>query len=133
MATRKTKVLLAKMGLDGHDTGIRVLAEALRDAGMEVVYLGPHNPSERVVRAAVEEDVQVIGLGFHCFDHMVHTPRLMEGLRREGAARRVLVVLGGIIPQEDEPRLREIGVARVFGPGSPTRDIVDYIAANAPA
>ncbi len=133
MAAGRTRVLLAKMGLDGHDTGIRVLAEALRDAGMEVVYLGPHNPSERVVRAAVEEDVQVIGLGFHCFDHMVHTPKLMEGLRQRGAAKRVLVVLGGIIPREDEPRLQEMGVARVFGPGSPTREIVDYIATHAPA
>ncbi|MDP6782935.1 MAG: cobalamin-dependent protein [Dehalococcoidia bacterium] len=132
MAAKRTRVLLAKMGLDAHDTGIRVLAEALRDAGMEVVYLGPHNPAERVARAAVEEDVQVIGLGFHCFDHLVHTPLLMKGLRQQGASRKVLVVLGGVIPQEDYPRLQEIGVARVFGPGSLTHDIVDYIATNAP-
>ena len=133
MSHRRIKVLLAKVGLDGHDTGIRVLAQALRDAGMEVLYLGPHNPPEQVVRAAVEEDVQVIGLGFHCFDHLVHTPRVMEGLRQQGAGRRFLVVLGGIIPREDEPRLQEMGVARVFGPGSPTGDIVAYIASHAPA
>ncbi|MDP6100732.1 MAG: cobalamin-dependent protein [Dehalococcoidia bacterium] len=132
MPAKRIRVLLAKMGLDAHDTGIRVLAEALRDSGMEVVYLGPHNPAERVARAAVEEDVQVIGLGFHCFDHLVHTPLLMNGLHKKDASRKVLVVLGGVIPQEDYPRLQEIGVARVFGPGSLTHDIIEYITANAP-
>jgi methylmalonyl-CoA mutase C-terminal domain/subunit len=123
---RKIRVLVAKPGLDGHDRGAKVVARALRDAGMEVVYTGIRQTPEMIVEAALQEDVDVIGLSILSGAHMALFPRIMQLLREQGM-EHVLVVAGGIIPDEDVPRLREIGIAAVFGPGTSTRDIIHFI------
>ena len=125
MAERRIRVLIAKMGLDGHDTGAKVVARMLKDAGMEVIYLGPHNLAEDIVRAARDEDVDVIGLSFLAGQHLVNTAKLMRMLRAQESG--CLVVVGGIIPQEDCVRLRALGVAGVFGPGATAPEIVACI------
>jgi methylmalonyl-CoA mutase C-terminal domain/subunit len=123
---RKIRVLVAKPGLDGHDRGAKVVASAFRDAGMEVVYTGLHQTPEMIVEAAIQEDVDVVGLSILSGAHMVLFPRIVELLRERGAADR-LVVAGGIIPQEDVDELKKAGVTEVFGPGTPTTEIVEYI------
>ncbi len=123
---RKIRVLVAKPGLDGHDRGAKVVARALRDAGMEVVYTGIRQTPEMIVEAALQEDVDVIGLSILSGAHMALFPRIMQLLREQGM-EHVLVVAGGIIPDEDVPRLKEIGIAAVFGPGTSTRDIIRFI------
>jgi methylmalonyl-CoA mutase C-terminal domain/subunit len=126
---RKIRVVIAKPGLDGHDRGAKVIARALRDAGMEVIYTGLRQTPEQVVSAALQEDADAIGLSILSGAHMHICPRLMELLRVQGMDD-VLVVVGGIIPDVDIPKLREIGVRGVFLPGTPMQDIIDFISAN---
>lgn len=120
------RVLVAKPGLDGHDRGAKVIARALRDAGMEVIYTGLRQTPEMIVNAALQEDVQVIGLSILSGAHNVLVPRILE-LLREKRMTDVLVVLGGIIPDEDAEALKRQGVAEVFQPGAPLAGIIDFI------
>ena len=126
----KIRVVIAKPGLDGHDRGARVIARALRDAGMEVIYTGLRQTPEQIVNAALQEDADVIGLSILSGAHMHICPRIMTLLGEQGL-RDVLVVVGGIIPDVDIPTLREIGVRGIFLPGTPMRDVVDFVRANA--
>ncbi|MCF2136737.1 MAG: cobalamin B12-binding domain-containing protein [Candidatus Thorarchaeota archaeon] len=125
-SSRKIRVLVAKPGLDGHDRGAKVVARALRDAGMEVIYTGLRQTPEMIVRAAVDESVDVIGLSILSGAHMALFPRIMELLREEGADD-IIVIGGGIIPEDDVPELKKAGIAEVFGPGTPLNEIVDFI------
>ena len=126
---RKIRVVIAKPGLDGHDRGAKVIARALRDAGMEVIYTGLRQTPEQIVAAALQEDADAIGLSILSGAHMHICPRLMELLRERGL-QDVLVVVGGIIPDVDIPRLRDAGVKGIFLPGTPMQEIIDFIAAN---
>jgi methylmalonyl-CoA mutase C-terminal domain/subunit len=126
---KKIRVLLAKPGLDGHDRGVKVVARALRDAGMEVIYTGLHQTPEQIVNAAIQEDVNVVGLSILSGAHLTLFPRVMELLREN--KMDVLVVGGGIIPEEDIPKLKEIGIAGIFGPGTRLEDIISFIRENA--
>ncbi len=123
---RKLRVMVAKPGLDGHDRGAKVIARALRDAGMEVIYTGLRQTPEQVVEAAVQEDVDVLGLSMLSGAHNTIVPKIMAGLREQGADD-ITVVVGGIIPTEDEEKLKEMGVAGVFGPGASLQSIVEFI------
>jgi len=125
-SSRKIRVLIAKPGLDGHDRGAKVVARALRDAGMEVIYTGLRQTPEMIVRAAIDESVDVIGLSILSGAHMALFPRIMELLRKEGADD-ILVIGGGIIPEDDVPELKKAGIAEIFGPGTPLNEIVEYI------
>jgi methylmalonyl-CoA mutase C-terminal domain/subunit len=126
---RKIRVLAAKPGLDGHDRGVKVIAAALRDAGMEVIYTGLRQTPEQIVAAAMQEDVDVIALSVLSGAHDYLFPRVMELVKDKGLDD-VLVLGGGIIPEEDVPALKDVGIAEIFGPGTPTTQIVDYIKAN---
>lgn len=126
MTERKIRVLIAKPGLDGHDRGAKVVARALRDAGMEVIYTGIRQTPEMIAEAALQEDVDVVGLSILSGAHMTLFPRIMELLADRGMDD-VLVVVGGIIPDDDIPAIGEIGIAGVFGPGTSTQDIVKFI------
>jgi methylmalonyl-CoA mutase C-terminal domain/subunit len=126
VAEKRIRVLVAKPGLDGHDRGAKVVAMALRDAGMEVIYTGIKQTPEQIVRAAIQEDVDVVGLSCLSGAHNTLFPKVVKLLKDQGAGD-VLVTGGGIIPDEDVPYLKEQGVDRVFGPGTSTRDIVEYI------
>ncbi|MBM4392347.1 MAG: cobalamin B12-binding domain-containing protein [Deltaproteobacteria bacterium] len=126
---RRIRVLVAKPGLDGHDRGAKVVARGLRDAGMEVIYTGLHRTPEQIVRAAVDEDADVVGLSVLSGAHDRLLPEVVAGLRAMGRGD-ALVLAGGIIPEADLPALRSAGVAMVFGPGTPMADIVAYIRAN---
>ncbi len=128
---QKIRVLIAKPGLDGHDRGAKVVARALRDAGMEVVYAGLRQTPEMIVEAALQEDVDVIGLSILSGAHLALFARITELMRQRGLDR-VLLVAGGIIPDEDVPAVKAMGFDAVFGPGASTHDIVDYIRAHAP-
>src|SRR5205085_294536 len=128
----KIRVVIAKPGLDGHDRGAKVIARALRDAGMEVIYTGLRQTPEQVVTAALQEDADVIGLSILSGAHNHIAPRLMELLKSKGLDD-VLVVIGGIIPDVDIPKLKAIGVKGVFLPGTPMQDIIDFINSNARA
>jgi methylmalonyl-CoA mutase C-terminal domain/subunit len=127
---QKIRVVIAKPGLDGHDRGARVIARALRDAGMEVIYTGLRQTPEQIVAAALQEDADVIGLSILSGAHMHICPAVMQLLRDKGLDD-VLVVVGGIIPDVDIPKLRELGVRGVFLPGTPMQEIVDFITNNA--
>jgi methylmalonyl-CoA mutase C-terminal domain/subunit len=129
MTDKKIRVLVAKPGLDGHDRGAKVIARALRDAGMEVVYTGIRQTPEMIAEAALQEDVDVVGMSILSGAHMTLFPRVMELLRQSGMDD-VLVIAGGIIPDEDVPALHDLGVGGIFGPGTPTNAIVDYIREN---
>ncbi len=129
MSARTIRVVIAKPGLDGHDRGAKVIARALRDAGMEVIYMGLRQTPEQIASAAVQEDADVIGLSILSGAHLHVCARLMELLRARGLDD-VLVVLGGIIPDQDRARLRELGVAGIFLPGTPTQDIIAFITAH---
>lgn len=126
---KKIRVLIAKPGLDGHDRGAKVVARALRDAGMEVIYTGIQKTPEDIVEAAIQEDVDAVGLSILSGAHMTLFPRVTELLRKRGMGD-VLVVGGGIIPPEDALELKKTGVAEVFGPGTPLNTIVDFIEKN---
>ena len=126
---QKIRVVIAKPGLDGHDRGARVIARALRDAGMEVIYTGLRQTPEQIVAAALQEDADVIGLSILSGAHLHICPRIMTLLQEKGL-RDVLVVVGGIIPDVDIPRLEEIGVRGIFLPGTPMQQIVEFIRRN---
>ncbi|MCD6400449.1 MAG: cobalamin B12-binding domain-containing protein [Anaerolineales bacterium] len=126
MTDRKIRVIIAKPGLDGHDRGAKVVARALRDAGMEVIYTGLRQTPEMITEAALQEDVDAIGLSILSGAHLIIIPRLMELLRNNGQ-EHIRVFVGGIIPDEDIPRLKEMGVVGVYGPGTLTDDIVNDI------
>ena len=128
--SQKIRVVVAKPGLDGHDRGAKVIARALRDAGMEVIYTGLRQTPEQIVAATLQEDADVIGLSILSGAHMHICPRVMELLREKGL-NDVLVVVGGIIPDMDIPRLKEIGITGIFLPGTPMQDIIDFISRNA--
>ena len=132
MSDRKIRVLVAKPGLDGHDRGAKVIARALRDAGMEVIYTGLRQTPEMIASAALQEDADVIGLSILSGAHNHIAPRLMDLLKAKGLDD-VLVVIGGIIPDLDIPKLKAIGVKGIFLPGTPMQEIVDFINANARA
>lgn len=123
---RKIRILMAKPGLDGHDRGIKVLARAYRDAGMEVIYLGLRQTSEMIVSAAIQEDADVIALSILSGAHMTIFPQVMELMKEQGV-ENVLVTGGGIIPEKDMEILAEQGVGKLFGPGTPIQETVDYI------
>ncbi len=124
--SRPVRVLIAKPGLDGHDRGAKVVAAALRDAGMEVIYTGLHQTPEMIVAAAVQEDVDVIGLSILSGAHMTHIPRVRDLLGEHGRDDALLIG-GGIIPEDDANRLEREGVAKLFGPGTSTREIIEFI------
>jgi len=126
MSEPKIRVLLAKPGLDGHDRGVKVIARALRDAGMEVIYTGLRQTPEQIAVAALQEDVQVVGLSILSGAHMTIFPRVLE-LMRERGMDDVMLFGGGIIPEDDIPKLKEAGVAEVFLPGTSTEEIIKYI------
>jgi len=126
MAERKIRVLVAKPGLDGHDRGAKVIASALRDAGMEVIYTGLHQTPEMIVNAAVQEDVDVVAMSILSGAHMTLFPRVRTLLEAEGADH-ILITGGGIIPDDDIRALAEIGIGRLFGPGTTTGEAVSYI------
>lgn len=126
---RKIRVLVAKPGLDGHDRGAKIVARALRDAGMEVIYTGLHQTAEMVVEVAIQEDVDVVGLSLLSGAHMTLFVDVAKLLKKKGLDN-VLLVGGGIIPQEDIPKLKKEGISAVFGPGTPCDDIVDFIKKN---
>ena len=128
-SAKKIRVLVAKPGLDGHDRGAKVVARALRDAGMEVIYTGLRQTPEMVVRAAIDEAVNCIGLSILSGAHMALFPKVMELLKKEGADD-ILVVGGGIIPEDDVTELKKAGIAKIFGPGTPLDEITEYIKAN---
>jgi len=123
---RKIRILMAKPGLDGHDRGIKVLARAYRDAGMEVIYLGLRQTSEMIVSAAIQEDADFIALSILSGAHMTIFPQVMELMKEQGV-ENVLVTGGGIIPEKDMETLAEQGVGKLFGPGTPIQETVDYI------
>ena len=128
----RIRVLLAKPGLDGHDRGAKVVARALRDAGMEVIYSGIRQTPEMIVEAAIQEDVDVVGLSILSGAHLELFPLIIEGLRKKGRAD-ALVIAGGIIPEDDIPSLQKMGVKAVFGPGTSTEDIINFIQKEATA
>jgi methylmalonyl-CoA mutase C-terminal domain/subunit len=132
MTKKKIRVLAAKPGLDGHDRGIKVICCALRDAGMEVIYTGLRQAPEQIVQAAIQEDVDVIAMSVLSGAHDYLFPKVMA-LLKEAGVTDVLVIGGGIIPEEDVPALKEAGIEAVFGPGTATSDIVSFIEENAPS
>ncbi|TET56406.1 MAG: cobalamin B12-binding domain-containing protein [Dehalococcoidia bacterium] len=126
MTKDKIRVLVAKPGLDGHDRGAKVVARALRDAGMEVIYTGIRQTPDMIVEAAIQEDADVVGLSILSGAHLELFPAVTEGLRKKGR-EDVLIIAGGIIPEDDIPSLKQIGVRAVFGPGTSTEDIISFI------
>jgi methylmalonyl-CoA mutase, C-terminal domain len=126
MPQHKIRVVIAKPGLDGHDRGAKIIARALRDAGMEVIYTGLHQTPEQIVETALQEDADAVGISILSGAHMTLVPRILEGLREQGL-EDVLVVVGGTIPVDDARALKELGVAEVFTPGAPTREIVEFL------
>ncbi len=129
MSEKIIRVLVAKIGLDGHDRGAKVIAQALKDAGMEVIYTGLRQTPESIVETAIQEDVQVIGMSILSGAHMQLLPPVTEYLRNQGAGD-ILVVSGGVIPKDDIPFLKEAGIAEVFTPGTSTVDIIKFIKDN---
>jgi len=125
--SKRIKILVGKVGLDGHDRGAKVLALALRDAGMEVIYTGLRQTPESIVKTAIEEDVDVIGISFMAGTHMIFTPQIIKILKEEGIIDKVKVLVGGTIPTKDVVKLKEIGVSEVFQVGSTTKEIIENI------
>jgi len=123
---RKIRVVVAKPGLDGHDRGAKIIARALRDAGMEVIYTGLHQTPEQIVETALQEDADAVGLSILSGAHMTLVPRVVDLLNEQGA-EDVVVTVGGTIPSDDVPELKKLGVAEVFTPGASTQSIIDYI------
>ena len=123
---KKIRVVVAKPGLDGHDRGAKIIARALRDAGMEVIYTGLHQTPEQIVETVIQEDADAVGLSILSGAHMTLVPRVMELLKEQGA-EDVVVTLGGTIPSDDVKELKQLGVAEVFTPGAPTQEAVDFI------
>jgi methylmalonyl-CoA mutase, C-terminal domain len=130
-SSRKIRVVVAKPGLDGHDRGAKIIARALRDAGMEVIYTGLHQTPDQIVETVIQEDADAAGLSILSGAHMTLVPRIMEKLKAQGVDD-VVIVVGGTIPNEDIEELKELGVAEVFTPGAPVQGIVDYIKGAVP-
>jgi methylmalonyl-CoA mutase C-terminal domain/subunit len=128
---KRIRVLVAKPGLDGHDRGAKVIVRALRDAGMEVIYTGLRQTPEQIINAVVQEDVNALLLSILSGAHNYIFPRIMEGLKEKGVSD-ILVLGGGVIPNEDIPGLKAIGIAEIFGPGTTTQTIIDYVKGNLP-
>ena len=126
MDDRKIRVLIAKVGLDGHDRGAKIISRAMRDAGMEVIYTGLHRSAEEGVTAAIQEDVDVLGISSLAGAHMTLFPRVLEGLRERNATD-VIVVGGGIVPPDDREALKGLGLMNFWGPGTSTREIIDWV------
>ena len=129
MKQRKIRVLIAKVGLDGHDRGAKIVARALMDAGMEVIYTGLRQTAQRIATAALQESVDVIGLSFLAGDHMVLVPKVMHALKEKGM-EDIMVLTGGIVLKRQIPDLMKMGIREVFFPGTPPAEIVDYIREN---
>jgi len=129
---RRVRVVAGKPGLDGHDRGIKVITRALRDAGMEVIYLGMRLSVDQIADAAVDEDADVVAVNFAAADHLMLAPLLLEALKRRGRGDDLLVVAGGIIPDEDIPELKALGIREVFLPGTPIERIVAFIREHGP-
>lgn len=129
MTDRKIRVLMSKPGIDGHWRGGIVVSRALRDAGMELIF-GGFQSVEQIVEAAIQEDVDVIGLSIHSGAHFAYTKQVIDLLKERGVFEHIIVLLGGVIPAKDFPELRKMGVANVYGPGSMVNDIVDFIKTN---
>jgi methylmalonyl-CoA mutase C-terminal domain/subunit len=129
---RKIRVVIAKPGLDGHDRGAKIIARALRDAGMEVIYTGLHQTPEQIVETAIQEDADAVGISILSGAHMTLVPRILALLRDQGA-EDLLVVVGGTIPADDVTELKQQGVAAVFTPGAPTSEIVEFLQSRVPA
>jgi methylmalonyl-CoA mutase C-terminal domain/subunit len=129
MASGRPRVLVAKPGLDGHDRGIKVVARALRDAGVEVIYTGLHQTPEQIASAAIQEDVDAVGLSCLSGAHMTLFPKVVELLREQGGDD-IVVFGGGIIPDSDVPALRDAGIKEIFTPGAPTREIVEWVESH---
>ena len=129
MGKRKIRVLIAKVGLDGHDRGAKIVARSLMDAGMEVIYTGLRQTAEHIATAAVQENVDVVGLSFLSGDHMVLVPKVMQALRKKGL-EKIMVIAGGIILKHQIPELKKMGVQEVFLPGIPPAEIANYIQEN---
>ena len=129
---RTVRCLVAKVGLDGHDRGAHVIARAFRDAGFEVVYSGLHRAPEEIVQAAVQEDVDVLGISILSGAHNTLVPKVIAGLKEYGAFEDTLVLVGGIVPDDDETELKSLGVAEVFGPGTSMAETVEFVKANLP-
>jgi len=125
-AARKGRILIAKPGLDGHDRGAKIIARALRDAGFEVIYTGLHQTPEMIVRSAIQEDVDAVGMSILSGAHNHLFPRVLELLREQGAGDKV-VFGGGIFPKQDIPGLKQVGIAEIFTPGTPLKTIVDFV------
>ncbi|MCK4357263.1 MAG: cobalamin B12-binding domain-containing protein [Candidatus Cloacimonetes bacterium] len=123
---KKIRILIGKPGLDGHDRGAKVVAAALRDAGIEVIYTGLHQTCESIVEAAIQEDVDIIGLSILSGAHMTIFPKVLDLLKQKGA-EDIIVIGGGIIPEEDIKKLNEVGIKKLFTPGAPTKEIIEYI------
>ena len=131
-ANRPIRVVVAKPGLDGHDRGAKIIARALRDAGMEVIYTGLHQTPEQIVETAIQEDADAVGISILSGAHMTLVPKILDGLKENGRDD-VLVVVGGTIPKEDSAELKQRGVAEVFTPGAPTSEIVEFLKGKVPA
>jgi methylmalonyl-CoA mutase C-terminal domain/subunit len=131
IVARKIRVVIAKPGLDGHDRGAKIIARALRDAGMEVIYTGLHQTPEQIVETAVQEDADAVGISILSGAHMTLVPKILE-LLKDNEVEDVLVVVGGTIPREDADELRDLGVAEIFTPGAPTSEIVEFIRDRVP-
>ena len=131
MADRKIRVVVAKPGLDGHDRGAKIIARALRDAGMEVIYTGLHQTPEQIVETAIQEDADAVGISILSGAHMTLVPKILEGLK-ENEADDVVVVVGGTIPREDAEELKRLGVAEIFTPGAPMGEIVEFLRERVP-
>jgi methylmalonyl-CoA mutase C-terminal domain/subunit len=129
---RTVRCMIAKVGLDGHDRGARVVARAFRDAGFEVIYSGLHKAPDEIVQAAVQEDVDVLGISILSGAHNTLVPKVIGGLEEYGAKEDTLVLVGGVIPEEDREGLKDEGVAAIFGPGTPIEETVEFIRENAP-
>ena len=129
---RAIRCLIAKVGLDGHDRGAHVIARAFRDAGFEVIYSGLHRAPDEIVQAAVQEDVDVLGISILSGAHMTLVPKIVDGLESYGAFEDTLLLVGGIIPDDDKAELKEMGVAEVFGPGTQMEETIQFVRENAP-
>lgn len=127
---RTVRCMIAKVGLDGHDRGARVVARAFRDAGFEVIYSGLHKSPDEIVQAAVQEDVDVLGISILSGAHDTLVPKVIDGLEEYGAKQDTLVLVGGVIPEEDREDLNQEGVAAIFGPGTPIEETVEFIREN---
>lgn len=129
---RQIRCLVAKVGLDGHDRGAHVIARAFRDAGFEVIYSGLHQSPDDIVQAAVQEDVDVLGISILSGAHNTLVPKVVEGLKEYGAFEDTLILVGGIIPDDDRPELEDAGVDAIFGPGTPMEETIQFIRENTP-